>query len=248
MKIYAIIPARGGSKGVPDKNIRLLKGYPVIAYSIVACKLSKKIDRIIVSTDSEKIAQISKKYGAEVPFLRPAEFATDISPDLGFMKHAVDWFEINEKNIPDFFIHIRPTTPLREPKIIDKAIDFLLSTNIEYTSLRSGHKCSESPFKWFIKNNYYFESLAAQLSNDDINNPRQNFQEVYIPDGYIDIVIPTFIKENNKLLGDKILAFESPKCTEIDSFEDLEYLDYQLTTKKFEIFEYLKLHFHSENN
>ncbi|HON56846.1 MAG TPA: acylneuraminate cytidylyltransferase family protein, partial [bacterium] len=111
MKIYAIIPARGGSKGVPDKNIRLLKGYPVIAYSIVACKLSKKIDRIIVSTDSEKIAQISKKYGAEVPFLRPAEFATDISPDLGFMKHAVDWFEINEKNIPDFFIHIRPTTP-----------------------------------------------------------------------------------------------------------------------------------------
>ena len=109
---YAIIPARGGSKGVPRKNIKLLKGFPLIAYSIVAAKMSKMTDRVIVSTDSQEISDIAQKYDAEVPFLRPAEYAHDRSPDIDFVRHAIDWFAKNESNQPELFVHLRPTTPL----------------------------------------------------------------------------------------------------------------------------------------
>ncbi len=98
-RIFAIIPARGGSKAVPGKNIKALGGYPLIAYSIVAAKLCSQIDRVIVSTDSSQIAAISSRYGGEAPFLRPPELALDTSPDIGFIQHALDWFETHEESI-----------------------------------------------------------------------------------------------------------------------------------------------------
>ena len=91
--ILTIISARGGSKSIPKKNIVNLGGFPLIAYSIAAAKLSKKINRVIVDTDSEEIAGIAKKFGAEIPYLRPKEFATDTSTDLDFMNHAIGWFQ-----------------------------------------------------------------------------------------------------------------------------------------------------------
>ena len=137
--MYAIIPARGGSKGVPKKSIALLCGFPLIAYSIAAAKLSKKIERVIVSTDSEEMAEVARSFGAETPFMRPAEFARDTSPDIEFVEHAISWFQKNESSVPEFLVHLRPTTPLRIPEDIDRAIE-MLAKHKDATSLRSGYE------------------------------------------------------------------------------------------------------------
>ena len=101
-EVVAIIPARSGSKGVKDKNIRCLEGYPMIAYSIAAAKMSKSIDRVIVSTDSPKYVKLAQYYGAEAPFLRPAELALDQSTDIEFVSHVIKWFYINEQSVPEY--------------------------------------------------------------------------------------------------------------------------------------------------
>ena len=125
--VIAFIPARSGSKSVIDKNIHLLAGYPVIAYSIIAARMSGAIGRIFVSTDSEAYAEIARTYGAEAPFLRPAEFSTDSSPDRECILHACEWLRDNEGFTPEYWVHLRPTTPLRDPAIMDTAIKEALS-------------------------------------------------------------------------------------------------------------------------
>jgi len=243
MSIVAIIPARGGSKGVHGKNIRLLAGYPLIAYSIVAAKLSKKIARIIISTDSDEIAAICKKFGAEVPFMRPSALAQDKSTDLDFMIHALSWFMDNEKEIPNYWVHLRPTTPLRNPMIIDMAISDIIAKS-NSTSLRSAHKAPESPFKWFKKNEEgFFTSLMDGLRNDKLNDPRQGFPDAYVPDGYVDILKASFIMNNKILHGDKMIGFISPFCTEVDSSEDFEYLEYEIKSKGSVLLNFLKTNF-----
>jgi len=239
-RVIAIIPARGGSKGVPGKNIKLLAGFPLIAYSIAAGKISRLIERVIVSTDSKEIADISIKYGAEVPFLRPAEFSTDKSPDLDFIKHAIGYFEGKEGHIPEYFVHLRPTTPLRDPEIIDKAIEQMLG-DPEATCLRSGHPCSESPFKWFLRNDAgYFEGMNKGKPADFANLPRQSFPAVYIPDGYADVIKTSHVIKNNELHGKKMIGFISPDCTEVDTPRDFEYLEYQITKNGSRLIEELK--------
>jgi len=238
-KNIAVIPARGGSKGVPHKNIRLIKGFPLIAYSIAACKLSKTVQRVIVSTDDETIAQIAKKFGAEVPFLRPKKYASDISGDIEFINHLIDWLTENEGSVPELLLHIRPTTPLREAKIIDEAM-LCLDKDKEATSLRSAHKAPESPFKWFLKDEKgYFQSLITKIENDKLNEARQQFPMAYIPDGYIDILKTEHILETGLLHGDKIIAFESPMCIEVDTEDELELLEFQIEKKGSELYNYL---------
>ena len=139
----ALIPARSGSKGVLDKNIRPLGGWPLIAYSIRAGLLAENIDRVIVSTDSEHYADLAKKYGAEVPFLRPKSISEDASTDYEFVKHALDWFQMSGKELPKFIVHLRPTTPLRKPSVVADAVEALRREN-EATALRSVHEMSES--------------------------------------------------------------------------------------------------------
>lgn len=227
--VIAIIPARAGSKSILDKNIAQLSGHPLIAYSIAAARLSKRIDRVIVSTDSEKYADIAIKYGAEVPFLRPSEFATDTSTDHEFLAHAMEWFREKERQSPEYWVHLRPTTPLRDPKVVEQAI-----TNIqmhpEATALRSGHKAPESPLKWFRKDdNGYFKGLLTNSDKQETYNlPKESFEDVFVPDGYVDVVRRSFVMFNNTTHGDKMIGFESPICSEVDSFEELEYIQYQL--------------------
>jgi N-acylneuraminate cytidylyltransferase len=243
MKTVAIIPARSGSKGVPGKNIRLLGGYPLIAYSIAAAKLSKFIERVIISTDSDEISEISKKYGAEVPFKRPAELAQDKSSDIDFMLHALGWFKENEKQMPEYWVHLRPTTPLRDNKIMDSAISEIMK-NPSATSLRSGHMAPESPFKWFKRDeNGFFAPLMEGFTSDYINSARQIFPDAYIPDGYVDVLKASYILKSKLIHGDKIIGFESPFCVEVDSMEDFEYLEYEIKKKGSVLLDYLKKHF-----
>jgi N-acylneuraminate cytidylyltransferase len=202
--------------------------------------MSKYIKRAVVSTDSEEIAQIAKSYGANVPFLRLKELARDKSGDIGFVEHAIKYFYENENCIPEYLVHLRPTTPLRNVDIVDKGIEACINRG-ECCSLRSGHMASESPYKWFLKNGEgYFKSVSEGVDNDSANNGRQGFPDVYIPDGYVDVLKSSYIIENNHLHGEKMLAFESPVCSEIDTLDDLDYIRYQIEKNGSEIYDYLK--------
>lgn len=239
--MIAIIPARSGSKSIIDKNIALLSGYPLIAYSIAVAKCSSMIGRVIVSTDSTQYAEIAARYGAEVPFIRPVEFSTDTSTDRDFLVHAMKWLDENEQVQPEYWIHLRPTTPLREPALVDEAIK-AIQDNANSTSLRSGYKAPESPLKWFRKDaEGYFKGL---LNGDDkaetYNLPKEAFEAVFIPDGYVDVLKRSFVMGNNRAIhGDKMIGFESPVSTEVDSIDEFEYLQYQLDKKGSTLLKYL---------
>ncbi|XOV79308.1 MAG: cytidylyltransferase domain-containing protein [Aestuariibacter sp.] len=228
-EIVAIIPARSGSKSVQHKNIAMLDGHPLIAYSIVAAKLSKRISRVIVSTDSEQYRDISLAYGAEVPFLRPKELATDQCDDKGFLQHAMHWLQEQEGACPEYWVHLRPTTPLRDPHLMDQAIETLVANN-RATSLRSAHPAPESPFKWFRKqDDGYFTGLSDAMDDNAHTKPKEAFETAYIPDGYVDVVRKSVLMNDESIHGDRILGFISPVCTEVDSAEELEYLTWQVS-------------------
>src|SRR5512140_1055395 len=125
-EVLAIIPARGGSKGIPRKNIRDFAGYPLIAYSIAAGLQAKSVTRVIVSTDDQEIAAVARQCGAETPFLRPAEFAQDTSTDLPLFQHALAWLAEHEGYHPDVVVQLRPTSPIRPPTLVDEAVRLLL--------------------------------------------------------------------------------------------------------------------------
>jgi N-acylneuraminate cytidylyltransferase len=226
LKIFALVTARSGSKGVREKNIKNLGGYSLLEWSIKSCLKAQSISQVYLSTDSDDYASLGKKSGALVPFLRPRELASDTANDLDVVKHFLS--VIDEK--PDALVHIRPTTPLRDPSILDKAIALFFSKKGELTSLRSVHEMSESAYKSFEVNDKGFLSTIGSIeSGDKANLPRQAFPKTYVANGYVDVLDPNYILKENKLHGDKILAFQTPVVTEVDSIEDLEYLEWQIT-------------------
>lgn len=225
--VIAIIPARSGSVGVKGKNIVPLGGHPLIAYSIAVAKLMH-VKRILVSTDSEEYATIARRYGAEIPFLRPTDISQESSTDFEFMRHAMEWLKQYEGSVPEYWLHLRPTTPLRIPEVLEDALS-MIQRYPEATSLRSGHEAPESPFKWFLKDKSgFFMGLRDDLTPEKVNLPRQVYPTVYTPDGYVDIVRSSYVLNHSELHGSKMLVHESPQCTEIDTKADLEYVEYQL--------------------
>ena len=220
---YALIPARSGSKGIPDKNITDLHGKPLIAYTIEAAKKSQYIHDIFVSTDSQYYADIAIEYGASVPFLRPPEIATDHSSDLDFIKHFVQTIQLEK---PFFIIHLRPTTPIRNPKIIDQAISVFIKNNT-YTALRSIHEMPESAYKQFELSDNQLQSIFTnENSIDALNQARQLFPKTYAANGYIDIIKSDFVLESNQLHGNHVFGFITPFSIEIDSYDELKYIEY----------------------
>ena len=203
----AIIPAREGSKGILKKNIVDLGGFPLIAYSIVVAKRAGLLT--YVSTDSEEIARISKEWGARV-IMRPKEYATDTSPDIEFIKHALKYIKT------DYLVHLRPTTPFRDPERIKEAIKQMTD---KATSLRSAHRTVESPYKFMKIKKGYFLPFIGDLKNSNL--PRQLFEPVFHPNGYVDILK---VNEIGKTIhGKKILPFITDEVIEIDRPIDLEY-------------------------
>ena len=220
--IDCIIPARSGSKGIPKKNIILIEKVPLIAYTIFVAKHSEQINNVYVSTDSEEIAEIANLYGAKTPFLRPKYLASDKASDKQVFLHFFE--EAYKLNIPvtENVVHLRPTTPGRSIEIIDKAILDFLSIN-QCTSMRSAHKSDFHPHKWFNMKDGYFNPLIKSISNIEITNmPRQSFPEVYIPNGYIDIVKYSTFKFKGAFHGNKIKSFLTEKVIDIDKPIDLE--------------------------
>ena len=243
MKGFALIPARGGSKRVPKKNISLSGGFPLIAYAIAAAHLAKRIGRIIVSTDSEEIAEIARRFGAEVPFMRPDEFARDDSPDLEFLTHALSWLRDNEGSVPEYLVELRATTPLRHPQDIDAAIE-LFHNNKTATSLRSGFEIQEPAQKLFgIEDGRFVGLFPDDTRPEYYNLPRQAFPPSYQLDGYVDILKASHIEEERTQHGERILAFVSPQTGEVDHPRDFEFIEYKLNQGKWEVYEWLKTNF-----
>ena len=145
-EILALIPARGGSKGIPRKNIRSFAGHPLIAWSIAAAKQSERVRRVIVSTDDEEIASVSRELGAETPFLRPAELAQDKTTDLPVFEHALEWLEENEGYHPEIMVQLRPTSPIRPKGLLDHAIRILLEHE-DADCVRGVVPAGQNPFK-----------------------------------------------------------------------------------------------------
>lgn len=232
-KVLAIIPARGGSKSVPHKNIIPLLGKPMVAWAIGHALASRHISRVIVSTDDKEIANIACSCGAEVPFLRPAEISGDTSLDVEFHRHALEWLEEKESYIPDMVVNLRPTPPSRLPETIDRAIE-LFAAHPEADSLRSVHLASESPFKmWLVNELGYMKSVAPIEIREPYNQPRQKLPLVYWQDGYIDITRPRVILEMNSTTGNIILPFfvDEP-AIDIDYPEALEGAEAQLRERE----------------
>jgi len=238
--VYAIIPARVGSKAVPKKNIKLLGGYPLIAFSIVAAQLSREIGRVVVSTDSEEIGDIAKRFGAEVPFLRPPDLARDNSTNIDFIHHAIGWFDEREGNQPDILVQLLPTTPLREPAIIDAAIRTFLASD-EATSLRTVHELPEPPQKMMGIKDGFLEGLFPDDPRPEYYNlPRQLFPKAYLPNSYADIFRTTHINRSGMLFGNRILAFVTDATVEIDQPEEFAYLEYLVERHDYPIHQCLR--------
>ena len=227
-QVVALIPARAGSKGVPNKNVRMLGGHSLLAWSIAACLKSKKIDRVIVSTDSADYAQLAKDLGAEVPFLRPPEISGDRSTDYDFVVHALDW-SAKEGREPEFLVHIRPTTPFRDPSVIDAAVDSFVRAS-QGTALRSVHEMSESAYKTFeIAPAGQLKRLGADdTALDSANNARQQFPNTYFAKGYVDVLSSAFVRKTGLLHGAHVLPFITPPVVEVDTEDDFAHLEYQL--------------------
>ena len=237
----AIIPARSGSKSILDKNLVQLAGFPLIACSIAAAKLTADISRVIVSTDSQKYADISLEFGAEVPFLRPTNISGDNATDIDFMTHAMNWFDENESISPEYWVHLRPTTPLRDPKHITEALQRIVSRD-DATALRSAFPCPESPFKWFRHSD---DGFLMSLNSDDtdldkFNLPRQMYPKVFVPDGYVDIIRRSFVKKTGQIHGNKVIGFTSPVCSEVDSIEELNRIEYEISNFGSPLLNYLR--------
>ena len=229
LNIISIIPARSGSKGVPGKNLRNLGDVPLITWSITCSKKLNMVDRTIVSTNSVEYAEISKNWGADVPFLRPDNISQDKSTDLDFVLHALNYLKENE-GIPDLLVHLRPTTPFRDPLVVDKAIEFAIKNYEDITALRSVHEMSESAYKSFEigQNGNLMTTFARKEDLDQSNMNRQTFPLTYTANGYVDVLLPRHILETGKLHGSKVKPFLTNTTLEVDTEEDFEALEVQL--------------------
>ena len=239
-KVVGIIPARGGSKGVPKKNIKEIGGFPMISYSIALSHLVKNMDRCIVSTDSEEIATVAKNFDGDVPFLRPSEFAKDSSTDIEYIQHAIEWFDKNEGYIPDYWVLLRPTTPLREPNIVEDAIKKIIETP-EASSLISIHEFAETPGKMFGIQGGFLHGLCPMDPRPEyFTLPRQEFAPAYFGNGYVDIVRSSTIINEKSCFGSRMLGFETPDTGEIDIPEDFKRVEFYLNQSENSIYNYLQ--------
>ena len=232
--IYSLILARSGSKSIKDKNISLINGMPLIYYSINSSKKSKFIDKTIVLTDSKKYALISKRFGAEIPYLRSKKVSGDKTSDFETINNFFVNFKKLSYRFPDYIVHLRPTSPIRDSKIIDDAIRKFINSK-GYTSLRSIHEMEESAYKTVeILKKKLVSSIKLNSQLDKINSSRQSFPKTYYTNGYVDILSTEFILNKKKLHGNKVFPYITKDPFDIDSQNKLEYINY-LFKKKIKI-------------
>jgi N-acylneuraminate cytidylyltransferase len=228
-RVVAVIPARGGSKGLPRKNLRPLGGHPLLAWSIAAGRASAAVDAVIVSTDDEEIAATARACGAEVPFLRPHELARDDTPDLPVFEHALGWLAAEHGRAPEILVQLRPTSPLRPSGLVDEALA-LLRSHPEADSLRAVTSPSQTPYKMWRLRGSFLAPLLGSMDEELFNSPRQRLPALYWQTGHLDLVRASTILELRSMTGRNVLAFPvDPRyALDIDSLDQLELAEWLL--------------------
>jgi len=218
--ILGLIPARGGSKGLSRKNIKPLLGKPLIVWTIKQAFASKYIDRVVVSTDDKEIAEISKKYGAEVPFMRPKELAEDNAKGIDVVLHAIDWLRENDKQKQyDLIILLQPTSPLRITDDIDKTIELLFLKKakaivsvceVDHHPLWANTLPEDGCMKDFIR-------------KEIMNKNRQELPVYYRLNGAIYSAYCNYIKERKSFFGKETFAYIMPKNRSVDIDNEIDF-------------------------
>lgn len=225
MNILCIVPARSGSKSVPNKNIQLYKKKPLLAHAIDVAKQSKYRMRIVVSTDSQEYANIAIQYGAEAPFLRPLEISGDKSTSYDCVAHCVQYLEHNGY-APDIVVLLQPTSPTRTVEDLDTCLDIFLEKKDQYDSLFSVAPAPVCPFKMFRIQESTLLPLFKQI--DDIQEPynkcRQQLPETWISNGYF-YIFKRSILENQTLMGSKCYPYKMTENIDIDTDKDFMELE-----------------------
>jgi N-acylneuraminate cytidylyltransferase len=227
--VLALVPARGGSKSVPRKNLRVVAGKPLIAHSVDHARKSSTVTRVIVTTDDQEIAEVGRAAGAEVPFMRPAEFAQDLSTDYEFVRHALEWLRENEGYVPELVVQLRPTTPVRDVRLIDRAVE-AIRAKPEADSLRAVVGACFTPYKmWHLgADGFLVPLLALDGMAECYNQPRQILPDVYQQDGFLDIVRPRTVFAGS-ITGQKILPlFIDRESIDIDYEHEFAEAEQQL--------------------
>ncbi len=220
MAIIALISARGGSKGIPRKNVLPIAGKPLIAWTIAAALGSRKLSRLLVSTDDVEIAEVAREHGAEVPFLRPAELARDDSPVIDAVEHALRWFERTEGNLPEYMLLLQPTSPLRTTADIDGAIGLAYERRAEAVL----SVCEASPHPYLAR------SIARDGSLGDFTDQpakparRQDYPPAYVLNGaiYVNRVESLLVSRNFQPPGALAYVMPVERSCDIDAPIDLQ--------------------------
>jgi len=220
--VHALIPARSGSKGIPHKCIKSYRGLPLMAHSIEQALSCPLIDRVVVTTDSREYADIAQQYGADAPFLRPAQIAGDLSTDLEFFQHYLQWLEDNDYEIPDAIVQLRPTYPNRPIRLLTTAVASFIDRYQDYDSLRTVVPFEKSPLKMYTVENNTLIPLFKKWGNltEPYNRCRQELPQCYIHNGCIDIVKSSVIIEKGSVTGDRILPLMMEDNHDIDTLDD----------------------------
>jgi CMP-N,N'-diacetyllegionaminic acid synthase len=219
MKVLTVIPARSGSKSLVDKNIKVLNGKPLLVYSIKYSLNSSYVDKTIVSTDSKVYADIAKKNGADIPFIRPQNLSLDNVQDFPVIDHALRESEIFYNCIFDYVILLRPTSPFRPPNLIEKGLN-ILELNPTASSVRSVTKSDEHPYRQWVNDGVYIKGFTQDI-DEPYNIPRQFLPNVYFQTGDIEIIRRSTIK-NGSISGEKVLPLiiDHNQMLDIDSEKD----------------------------
>lgn len=218
-KVVAIVPARGGSKSVPRKNVKLLAGRPLIWYTITEAKRSRLVDRVIVTTEDLEIATVSGECGAEVPFLRPAELASDSASDLEVFQHCLQWLHENEGCLPDLVVHLRPTAPLRRAEHIDAAIELMKNSPPDVDAIRSVTTAPVHPLKmWRITDDLLQPFVPGDIYGipEPYNLPRQVLPLAFIQNGSVDVIRARVILKQNSMTGSRIRPLVMPESESVN--------------------------------
>jgi CMP-N-acetylneuraminic acid synthetase len=235
-RVAALIPARGGSKSIPRKNVRSMAGHPLLAYSIEAARQAKSVDLVLVSTDDEEIREVALAYGAEAPFLRPSALAEDTTPDWPVFEHALRWLETERGVRPDLVVQLRPTSPLRPPGLVDEAIA-LLSRHPEADSLRAVTTPSQNPFKMWTLSGRYLRPLMGSADEELFNQPRQRLTPTLWQTGHLDLVRHKTLLLQGSMTGQCVLPlFIDPSyAIDIDTVQQWAFAEWLIEGQTLDI-------------
>ena len=227
-EVLAIIPARGGSKGVKRKNIRKLNGIPLIGYTINAARNSKYVSRVMVSTEDSEIVEVSMSLGAEVPFLRPSELASDNSPTMDCILHMLKYLEENEGYIPDYVVLLQCTSPLRTSKHIDEAYEKLI--NSSFDSIISVAEVESNPY-W--SNVFKGEKLEYFIEEGKKITRRQDLPEVYRMNGAIYLAKLNVLKNENTFECENLTGYVMDEYASVDIDTEMDFKIAEVILKEF---------------